>query len=45
MDMIIKELKTLYSVKFVNYTLEAIQENLLTSFSTAKRSPGVARFF
>jgi hypothetical protein len=37
MDMeIIKNLKTLYCSKLVNYILEAIQENLLTSSSTDK---------
>jgi hypothetical protein len=37
MDMgIIKNIKTLYLAKLVNYILEAIQENLLTSSSTAK---------
>jgi hypothetical protein len=36
MDMgLIKNLKTLYHAKLVNYILEAIQENLLTSSSTA----------
>jgi hypothetical protein len=33
---IIKNLMTFYRTKLVNYTLEAIQENLLTSSSTAK---------
>jgi hypothetical protein len=38
MDMgIIKNWKTLYRAKLVNYILEAIQENLLTSSSTAKK--------
>jgi hypothetical protein len=32
---IINNLKTLYGAKLVNYILEAIQENLLTSSSTA----------
>jgi hypothetical protein len=32
---IIKKLKTLYGAKLVNYTLEAIKANLLTSSSTA----------
>jgi hypothetical protein len=37
MDMgTIKNLKTLYCVKLVNYILEAIQENLLMSSSAAK---------
>jgi hypothetical protein len=36
MDMeVITKLKTLYLPKLVNYILEAIQENLLTSSSTA----------
>jgi hypothetical protein len=33
---IMKNLKTLYRAKFVNYILEATEENLLTSSSTAK---------
>jgi hypothetical protein len=33
---IIKNFKTLYHTEFVNYILEEIQENLLTSSSTAK---------
>jgi hypothetical protein len=33
---IIKNFKTLYLAKLVNYILEAIQENLLTLSSTAK---------
>jgi hypothetical protein len=33
---IVKKLKTFYRAKLVNYNLEAIQENLLTSSSTAK---------
>ncbi|PNF15736.1 hypothetical protein B7P43_G12083 [Cryptotermes secundus] len=37
MDMgIIKILKTLYHAKLLNYILEAIKENLLTSSSVAK---------
>jgi hypothetical protein len=36
MDMgIVKKLKSLYCTKLVNYILEAIHENLLTSRSTA----------
>jgi hypothetical protein len=34
---IIKNLKTLYHTKLVNYILEAIQENLLTSSPSAKK--------
>jgi hypothetical protein len=33
---IITNLKTSYHAKLVNYNLEAIQENLLTSSTTAK---------
>jgi hypothetical protein len=33
---IIKNLKTLYRAKLVNYILEAVEENLLTSSSTSK---------
>jgi hypothetical protein len=37
MDMgIIKNMKMLYRGKLVNHILDAIEENLLTSFSTAK---------
>jgi hypothetical protein len=37
MDMgMIKNLKMLYRGKLVNHILDAIEENLLTSFSTAK---------
>jgi hypothetical protein len=33
---ILKNLKTLYHAKMINYTLEAIHRNLLTSPSAAK---------
>jgi hypothetical protein len=37
MDMgIIKNLKMMYRGKLANHILDAIEENLLTSFSTAK---------
>jgi hypothetical protein len=39
MDMgIIKNLKTLYRAKLVNYVFEAIEENVLTSCSTGKEA-------